>query len=157
VNVRLEIPQRRRYQVVLGYALRGVYATALVIINYLIFFLVPSLVFSYFSSLTSSLEANVTAYFFIIEVLTVMRIMLKDHLLGAVSGVGLSLVQAVYTYTITRGGVLALTFNGFPVTIEFKTLVYLMMAIPLLGMVKQVYEMVHISSAKPITMIEVAE
>lgn len=156
MNVSLEIPQSRRYRVVLNYALRGVYATVLVIINYLIFFLVPSFVFSYFSSLTASVKANITAYFVMIEVLTVMRIMLKDHLLGAVSGVGLNLVQAVYIYTITLGGALALSFNGFSITIEFKTLVYLMMAIPLLGMVKQVYEMVYRSSAKPITMIEVA-
>jgi hypothetical protein len=87
----------------------------------------------------------------------VMRIMLRDHLLGAASAAGLGLVQAVYIYTITQGGVLTMSFSGFSVTIEFKTLVYLMIAAPLLGIVKQVYDTVNKSSAKPITMIEVAE
>lgn len=137
--------------------LRGVYATVLVIINCLVFFLVPRLVFSSGSSLTPNLETNITAYFLAIEVLTVMRIMLKDHVLGAASAAGLSLVEAVYVYTITQGGVLALSFSGFSVTIEFKTLVYLMVAIPLLDIVKQVCDIVHKTSAKPITMIEIAE
>lgn len=93
-------------------------------------------------------------FFVVIEVLTVIRIMLKEHVLGAVSAVGLSLVAAFYIYTITQGGNLALSFSGFSVTIDFKPVVYLMITVPFLNIVKQVYEMVNKSSAKPVTMIE---
>jgi len=73
---------------------------------------------------------------------------------GAISAAGLGLVEAVYIYAITQGGTLTISFSGYSITAEFKLLVYLMMTSPLLGTVKQVYDMINKSSAQPITMIE---
>ena len=80
--------------------------------------------------------------------------MLKDHVLGAISAAVLGLVEATYIYIVTQGGNLAISFSGLSITVEFKLLVYPMMAQPLLGTVKQVYDMINKSSAQPITMIE---
>jgi hypothetical protein len=154
--VSLEAPQRGRYRVVLGYVFRGIYAAIWIIINYAIFFLVPSLIYGFIGQLTPDLETIIIGFFVVIEVLTVMRIMLENHMLGTISAAGLGLVQAVYIYTVSHGGTFFISLNGFSITAEFKLLVYLMMTIPLLGTVKQVYYMVNKSSAQPIKMMEAA-
>ena len=64
----MEVPQRRRYKVVLDYALRGVYVAVSLIINYLLFYLVPTSLFNSVGQLTPNLETNITSYFFAIEV-----------------------------------------------------------------------------------------
>jgi hypothetical protein len=150
----LEAPQQRRG--VLVYVFRGIYAVIFIIINYAIFFLIPNLIFGVIGLLTPNLESIITGFFVAIEVLTVMQIMLKDHVLGFISAAGLGLVEAFYIYTVSRGGILLISFSGFFITAEFKPLVYLMMTIPLLGIVEQVYYMIHKSSDQPITIIEVA-
>ena len=155
MNTGLEVPQRRRRRVVLRYVFRGIYSALFVVINYFLFFILPNTVLEYAGQLAPDLGETVMAYFVAIEVLTVTRIMLKDHVIGTISAASLGLVQAVYIYTITNGGTLTTTLSGLSVTIEFKTIVYLMMAIPLLGIVKQVLERIHKSSTQPVTMIEV--
>lgn len=150
----MEVPQRRRYRVVLGYVLHGIYAAIYVIFNFVIFFLVPSYILGFIGQFTPDLQTIITGFFIAVEVLTVMKIMLKDHMLGAISTAGLGVVEAVYIYTITQGGTLPMSFSGLAITVEFKLLVYLMMTLPLLGTVKQIYDMINKSSAQPITMIE---
>lgn len=151
----MEVPKRRRYRVVLSYLARGLYTVILVIINFLIFFIAPTLTLGFAGLLTPELKAVIAGFLGTIEVLTVMRIVLKEHVLGAVSAAALGIVEAFYGYTITRGGSIVVSFNGFSIILEFKLLVYLMMIGPILGTVEQVYEMVSRSSAKQITMIEV--
>lgn len=151
----MEVPQRRGYEVVLGYLARSVQAAVFVIINYAFFFLVPSTIFNLTGRLTPDVEATITGYSSAIIVLTVMRIILKDHILGTASAIALGLVELSYIYTVTQGGVLAINFSGFFVTLDFKPLVYLMMTLPLLGIVKQVFSMMHRSAAQPVTLVEV--
>ena len=151
----MEVPQRRRSQVILSYALRGIYTTIAVILNYFIFFVVPRTLFSYTGQLTPDIEATTIGFFIVIEVLTVIRIMLKDHLLGVASSVGLSIVHAVYIYSATQGGALTLSLSDFFVTIDFKPILYMMLTIPLLGIVRQMFELLSKSSAKSVNTIEV--
>lgn len=155
MNGVLEVPQRRRRSVVLGYIFRGLQAAIFVVINYFIFDLLPNSVLAPAGQLTPGLEGTITAFFLVIEGLTVTRIMLKDHLIGAISAASLGLVEAVYIYTITFGGTLTTTINGLSLTIGFKPIVYLLMTIPLLGIVKQVLEVIQKSSSQPVAMIEI--
>ena len=140
----------------MGYVLRGVYVAVSIILNYILFFLVPIRAFNFLGQLTPNLEANITPYFLAIEVLTAIRVMLKDHILGAMASVSSGLVKALYIYIITQGGIITMSLSGYLVTVDFKPIVYLMIIPLLLDIVKQIYDLANKSSAKPITMIEVA-
>ena len=140
----------------MGYVLRGVYVAVSIILNYILFFLVPIRAFNFLGQLTPNLEANITPYFLAIEVLTAIRVMLKDHILGAMASVSSGLVKALYIYTITQGGIITMSLSGYLVTVDFKPIVYLMIIPLLLDIVKQIYDLANKSSAKPITMIDVA-
>lgn len=149
----MEAPKKRNRFLV--YAGRAVKAAIFVLINYALFFIAPSLFFSTFGLLTAEVEVAISSYFLIIGCLTVLHILLKDHIIGFASSVSLSIVQAIYIYVITNGGVLSLTYNGLTLTLEFKPLLYLMMAIPLVNMVKQICEYAARSAMHPTSTIEV--
>ena len=137
------------------YAGRAIQAAIFVAINYAVFFVAPSLFFSTTGLLTSEIEATISSYFMIIASLTVLHILLKVHVIGLASSIGLGLVQALYIYVITEGGVLTISYSDITLTLQFKPLLYLMMAIPLVNMVKQISDYLSRSSAQPIEMVEV--
>jgi len=139
----------------LVYAGRAIQAAIFVAINYAVFFVAPSLFFSTTGLLTSEIEATISSYFMIIASLTVLHILLKVHVIGLASSIGLGLVQALYIYVITEGGVLTISYSDITLTLQFKPLLYLMMAIPLVNMVKQISDYLSRSSAQPIEMVEV--
>ncbi len=137
------------------YAARAIQAAIFVAINYAIFFAAPVLLFSTTGLITSELEATILGYFIVIVSLTILHILLKDHIIGLASSVGLGIVQALYIYVITKGGELTISYSGLMLTLNFEPIVYLMMAIPLVNMAKQISEYVGRSSAQPIEMVEV--
>ena len=137
------------------YAARAIQAAIFVAINYAIFFAAPVLLFSTTGLITSELEATILGYFLVIVSLTILHILLKDHIIGLASSVGLGIIQTLYIYLITGGGELTISYSGFTLTIKFKPLLYLMMTIPLVNMVKQISDYVSRSSAQPIEMVEI--
>ncbi len=138
----------------LTYAGRAAQAALFVVFNYLIFFLAPSLFFGAVGLLDPSLESTIANYFLVIGCLSVLQILLKGHMVGVASAIGLSIVQALYIYIITEGGALSISYSGLALTLEFKPLLYLMMATPLVNIVKQVYDLAHRAVMQPISMVE---
>jgi len=151
----LEAPKRKNKAVM--YAGRAVQAAIFVAINYAIFFIAPSLFYSNLGLLTAETETAISSYFLVIGSLTVIHLLLKDHIIGFASSVALAIVQALYIYVITNGGVLSITYGEIALTLEFKPLLYLMMATPLVNMVKQIFDYLSSSAAQPIQMLEVQE
>ena len=151
----LEAPKKRNRA--LMYAGRAIQAAIFLAINYAIFFVAPSLFFSMTGLLTSEIAATISNYFMIIASLTILHLLLKDHVIGLASSVGLGVVQALYIYVITEGGVLTISYSGFTLTLKFEPLLYLMMALPLVNMVKQISDHLSRSAAQPIEMVEVVE
>ncbi|MEM3387385.1 MAG: hypothetical protein QXN08_06945 [Nitrososphaerales archaeon] len=149
----MEAPKRQNRLLV--YAVRAAQAAVFVLVNYAIFFIAPSLFFSTVGLLTAEVEAAISSYFLIIGCLTVIHILVKDHIIGFASSVSLSIVQAIYIFVITNGGVLSITYSGLTLTLEFKPLLYLMIAMPLVNMVKQIYDYAARSAMQPTSMIEV--
>jgi hypothetical protein len=149
----LEVPKKQNRALV--FAGRAFQAAIFVAINYVIFFIAPSLFFSSTGLLTAEIEAAISSYFLIIASLTVLHLLLKDHIIGLASSVGLGIVESIYIYVITDGGVLTISYGGFALTLEFKPLLYLMMAIPLVNTVKQIIDYVGRSAAQPVGMVEV--
>ncbi|MBI4257427.1 MAG: hypothetical protein HY619_00585 [Thaumarchaeota archaeon] len=150
----MESPRRGR-KLSVEYMSRGIRATVLIIINYTLFFLVPTMLYNLTGQLTPSVETTITSYFAAIAALTVIRIMLKGHALSVASGIALGFVQALFIYIVTDGGVLTLEVSGLSVTLEFQPLLYLMMTPPLLGTVRQFWDYVSKSASQPVNMIEV--
>ncbi|MBI2185339.1 MAG: hypothetical protein HYU39_10345 [Thaumarchaeota archaeon] len=155
-SVGLEVPRRNR-SAVLKYVPRGIHAAILVLINYAFFFLAPSILYNLTGQLTPNVETTITAYFSVIVTLTVIRIMLKGHVLAAASAVCLGFVEAVYIYSITNGGVLSVSVMDLFVTMEFQPILYLMMTPPLIGSIRQIWDAVNKSASQPVSMIEVVE
>ena len=151
----MEAPKRKNKALV--YAGRAVQAAIFVAINYAIFFIAPSLFYSNLGLLTAEIETAISSYFLVIGSLTVIHLLLKDHIIGFASSVALAIVQALYIYVITNGGVLSITYGEIALTLEFKPLLYLMMATPLVNMVKQILDYLSSSAAQPIQMLEVQE
>jgi len=156
----LEAPKKRGKALV--YFGRAIQAAVFVAINYAIFFATPILLFSTSGLLTLELETAISNYFLVIVSLTVLHILSKEHIIGIASSVGLAIVQALYIYVITEGGELTFpysspTYGDLMLTLKFEPIIYLMMAIPLINMVKQISDYVGRSSAQPIEMVEVVE
>jgi hypothetical protein len=149
----MEAPKKQNRALV--YAGRAIQAAIFVAINYVIFFITPRLFFIHTGLLTAEIEAAISSYFLIIASLTILHLLLKDHIIGLASAVGLAIVEALYLYVITNGGVLTLSYGGYTLTLTFTPLLYLMMALPLVNMVKQIVEYIGRSSAQPIEMVEV--
>jgi len=149
----MEAPKKQNRALV--YAGRAIQAAIFVAINYVIFFITPRLFFIHTGLLTAEIDAAISSYFLIIASLTILHLLLKDHIIGLASAVGLAIVEALYLYVITNGGVLTLSYGGYTLTLAFKPLLYLMMALPLVNMVKQIVEYIGRSSAQPIEMVEV--
>jgi len=150
--MRLEAPKKQSRALV--YAGRVIQAAVFVAINYAIFFIAPRFFFIYTGLITAEIEAAISTYFLMIASLTILHLLLKDHIIGFASAVGLGIVETLYIYIITNGGVLTLLYSGFTLTLEFKPLLYLMMALPLVNIVRQIVEYVGRSSTQPIEMVE---
>jgi len=86
--------------------------------------------------------ASILSYFLVIVSLTVLHILLKDHIYRLSILVGLGIVQALYVYVITKGGELTIPYSGLILTLNFEPIVYLMMTNPLVNMAKQICEYV---------------
>jgi len=151
----LEAPKKKNKALV--YAGRAVQAAIFVAINYAIFFIAPSVFYSNLGLLTPETVTAISSYFLIIGSLTVIHLLLKDHIIGFASSVALGIVQALYIYVITNGGVLSISYGGLSLTLEFKPLLYLMMATPLVNMVKQIMDYLSSSAAQPVQMVDVQE
>jgi len=151
--MRLEAPKKESKALV--YAGRAIQAAVFVVISYAIFFMAPRFFFMYTGIITAEIEAMISTYFLMIASLTVLHILLKDHIIGLASSVGLGIIQALYIYLITGGGELTISYSGFTLTIKFEPLLYLMMTIPLVNMVKQISDYVSRSSAQPVEMVEI--
>jgi hypothetical protein len=149
----MEAPKKQNRALV--YAGRAIQAAIFVAINYVIFFITPRFFFIHTGLLTAEIEAAISSYFLMIASLTILHLLLKDHIIGLASAVGLAIVEALYLYVITNGGVLTLSYGGYTLTLTFKPLLYLMMALPLVNMVKQIVEYIGRSSAQHIEMVEV--
>ncbi len=150
----MEEPSQSGFRKVLKYVSRGVQAAAFLAVNFAFFFLAPTLIFGFTGQLTPNVETTVSSYFVAIAALTVTRIMLKDHVLGTASAVSLGLLEAIFIYNVTQGGVMTVNVSGFSATLEFKPILYLMMTTPLLGVVKQIYSAAHKSATQPVSMME---
>jgi hypothetical protein len=151
----MRLEAHRKQNRVLTYAGRAAKAAVFLVINYAIFFFAPSSFFSTTGLLTSEIEATISSYFLVIASLTALNILLKDNVIGLASSVCLGLVQALYIYVITDGGVLTISLSGLALTLKFKMLLYLMMAIPAVNMLKQISDYLSRSSTQPIEMVEV--
>jgi hypothetical protein len=120
-----------------------------------IFLYIPQLLYSRFPALDSS---GVSFGYFIyyavfITALSAMSTIYHDHFAGDVAAVANGLTQIYYIYVITNGGLLSVAVNASTtVSINFSTLLYLLIAPSAIGVVSSIIRMISRASTR--TLVE---
>jgi hypothetical protein len=122
-------------------------------LSLIIFLYIPELLYSHLPALAN--ETGVISGYFIyyavfITALSAVSTIYRDHFLGDVAAIANGLTQIYYIYIITNGGLLSLTVSaGTTISIDFSTLLYLLMTPSAIGVISSLIKMISRSAARP--------
>jgi len=109
---------------------RTTYAALYGVLTIVIFYELPGYLLKNYSSSLSNLPLDnsslFTGYAILITILSCTQIIFKDHYVGDAAAVGNGLVQIFYIYIFTNGGLITEQVSGITVSIDFRTIIYLM-------------------------------
>ncbi len=118
-----------------------------------IFLYVPQLLYSHFPALAGA--TGITFGYFIyyavfITALSAVSMIYRDHFLGDVAAIANGLTQIYYIYIITNGGILSVAVSaGTTVSIDFSTLLYLLITPSAIGVISTLIRMISRSATRP--------
>lgn len=132
--------------------LGGAIVTA--VLTLIVFLYLPQMILSRFptsssfDALTGSGFGYLIYYAVFITILSGISTVYRDHWLGDIASLANSLTQIFYIYIITNGGLLSVAVGGgTSLSIDFSSLLYLLMAPSALGAISSVVRMVSRSAA----------
>lgn len=110
---------------------RTTFAALYGILTIVIFYEVPDyLLKSYSAALANLPLGNVglfTSYAIIITILSCTQIVFQNHYVGDAAAVANGVAQIFYIYIFTDGGIISEQVQGISLSIDFRTIIYLMM------------------------------
>jgi len=114
---------------IFSFAARVVYAVVSGIITVVIFFYLPNTFFRNFSEVSVPFSNGDFFYYAIlIAFLGGLQIIFSGHFLGDGAGIFDGAAQIFYIYLVTNGGLLTIATSGFVASVDFRTILYLLMA-----------------------------
>ena len=114
---------------IFSFAGRVVYAVVSGAIIILIFFYLPDRIFGNFPEVSSDFSNGDFLYYAIlIAFLAGLQIIFRGHFMGDGAGIFLGIAEIYYIYTVTDGGVLTIPISGVVASVDFTTILYLLMA-----------------------------
>jgi hypothetical protein len=132
--------------------LGGAIVTA--VLSLIIFLYVPQFLYSRLPSVagTTGIDSGYFIYYAVfITALSAVSTIYRDHLLGDAAAIANGLTQIYYIYIITNGGLLSLAVStGVTVSIDFSTLLYLLITPSAIGVISSLIRIVSRNAAKPL-------
>jgi len=112
-----------------SFAGRVAYAVVSGAITIVIFYYLPDYLFRNYSEGSNSFSSGDFLYYAIlIAFLGGIQIVFRGHFLGDGAGMFSGVAQIYYIYLVTSGGILTVDTSGIIASIDFRTILYLLMA-----------------------------
>ena len=122
------------------------------VITLIIFLYVPQFLYSKIPAFGNSLGIPFTYFVYyavFITVLSGISTVYRNHFLGDAAAIANGLAQISYIYLITNGGLLSVAVGNATLSVDYSTLLYLLMMPSALGVVSAVIRMVSRSAVRP--------
>lgn len=122
------------------------------IITLVIFLYVPQFLYSRIPAFGSSLGIPFSYFVYyavFITILSGISTIYRNHLLGDAAAIANGLAQIYYIYLITNGGLLSVAVGNATLSIDYSTLLYLLMMPSALGVVSTIIRMISRSAMRP--------
>ena len=135
------------------FVLRLVQAIIFGAISFAVFFYVPQQLYSYFPSFAQSTGFSTENFLYVavfVTILTGVSMVYGDHTFGDVAAIASGVTQIFYIYFITNGGVLSMTMGGNSISINFSSLLYLLITPSAIGIVATILRMASRSASRPV-------
>jgi hypothetical protein len=114
---------------IFSFAARVAYAVVSGVITIAIFFFLPDLIFRNFSEVSTAFSNGDFLYYAIlIAFLGGIQIVFRGHFMGDGAGMFAGIAQIYYIYLVTNGGLLTIATSGVVASVDFRTILYLLMA-----------------------------
>ncbi len=151
---------RKIFGIELGiFVSRAAYAAFYGILTIFIFYEIPDLLLKNYAAELSNLplsnESLFTGYAILITLLSGLQIIFQDHYLGDAAAIGNGIAQIAYIYIFTNGGIIAEQVSGITVSMNFTTIIYLLMLPSALSIISAVISASSRSSTSSSEMLEV--
>jgi len=121
---------------------RSTYAALYGILTIVIFYELPGYLLRNYSSSVSNLPLGnsslFTAYAIMITILSCTQIVFQDHYIGDAAAIANGFAQIFYIYIFTNGGLITEQLSGISVSIDFRTIIYLMVLPSALSIISSV-------------------
>jgi len=138
---------------------RTAYAAFYGILTIFIFYEIPDLLLKNYTAQLSNLPLDNEPLFFsyaiLITILSSVQIIFQDHYIGDAAAIGNGVAQIAYIYIFTNGGIIAEQVSGISVSLDFSTIIYLMMLPSALSIVSAVISTSSRSSVSSTELLEV--
>ncbi len=138
---------------------RAAYAAFYGILTIFIFYEIPNLLLKNYAAGLANLpldnEPLFISYAILITILSSLQIIFQDHYVGDAAAIANGIAQIVYIYIFTNGGIIVEQISGITVSLDFRTVIYLMMLPSALSIVSSVISTSSRSSVSSSQLLEV--
>jgi hypothetical protein len=138
---------------------RAAYAAFYGILTIFIFYEIPDFLLKNYTASLANLpldnEPLFISYAILITILSSLQIIFQDHYFGDAAAIANGIAQIVYIYIFTNGGIIVEQLSGITVSLDFRTIIYLMMLPSALSVISSVISTSSRSSVTPSQLLEV--
>jgi hypothetical protein len=138
---------------------RTSYAVFYGFLTIIIFYELPNIFLKQYSASLPNLpmdnESLFVSYAILITILSGLQMIFKDHLVGDAAAISNGIAQISYIFILTNGGLITETLSGVRVSLDFRTVIYLMMLPSALSIISSVISASSRSSVTSSTIVEV--
>jgi len=121
---------------------RAAYVAFYGILTIFIFYEIPDLLLKNYTAGLANLpldnEPLFISYAILITILSSLQIIFQDHYFGDAAAIANGIAQIVYIYIFTNGGIIVEQLSGITVSLDFRTVIYLMMLPSALSIISSV-------------------
>ncbi len=138
---------------------RTTYAAFYGFLTIIIFYALPDLLLKNFGASLSSLPLDNSSLFIsyaiLITVLSSVQIVFQDHYVGDAAAISNGIAQIFYIYIFTNGGLIEEQLSEITLSLDFRTVIYLMMLPSALSIISSVIAASSRSSVSSSQLVEV--
>jgi len=138
---------------------RTAYAAFYGLLTIVIFYELPTLLLKNYTTSLSNLPLDngplFISYAVLITILSSLQIIFQDHYFGDVAAVSNGIAQIFYIFIFTNGGLITEQVSGITVSLDFRTIIYLMMLPSALSIISSVVSASSRSSVASSQLLEV--
>jgi hypothetical protein len=138
---------------------RTAYAAFYGLLTIIIFYELPDILLKSYGSALPNLPLDNSSLFIsyaiLITILSGVQIVFRDHYIGDSAAISNGIAQIFYIYIFTNGGLIVEQLSGVTVSLDFRTVIYLMMMPSALSIISSVISASSRSSITPSQLVEV--